>query len=87
MDSKDILHIVASLTRMIGEKNMIEGLDNVGWRGIESHPVEFFQGYLGEFDDSSIDGAINMIRDDINRIGNWHGFDLNDDEFVDIVPR
>lgn len=87
MDTKDILHIVASLSRIIGEKNLLNELDAIGWRGIESHPVEFFQGYLSEFTEESVGGRIKMIRDDINRVANLYGFDLNDDEFTDIVPR
>lgn len=89
MDQKDIQHIVASLSRMIGEKNLLNELDAIGWRGIESHPVEFFRGYLAEFEDDSDEkqDRINLIRDDISNIANLYGFNLREDEFEDIVPR
>lgn len=89
MDQKDIQHIVASLSRIIGEQVMLDELDAIGWRGIESHPVEFFRGYLAEFEDDSDEkkDMINLVRDDINNIANLYGFTLREDEFEDIVPR
>lgn len=89
MDQKDIQHIVASLSRIIGEKNLLNELDAIGWRGIENHPVEFFRGYLAEFENDSDEkkDKIDLIRNDIRNIANLYGFDLREDEFEDIVPR
>lgn len=89
MDSKAVLHIVATLTRMIGEKNMVEDMDNIGWRGIESHPVEFFRGYLAEFDDDSIDGKlkIDLVVADMKNIARNYHLDIDGDDIIDLVSR
>lgn len=88
MDSKDVLHVVATLSRTIGEDNMVQELDEIGWRGIKSHPVEFFKSYLIEFDhEDDLEDKIELILADMSNIGVHFGLELNGDEFVDIVPR
>lgn len=87
MDAKDALHITASLSRLIGQETLIEEMEAIGWRLEKSHPVAFLKGYLGEYKDHPDEQtAIDGIRYDMTRIANLHGFDLNDDEFDNIVP-
>lgn len=86
MDSKDVMHIVATLTRAIGSDKMTDELDAIGWRSIAGHPVEYFQGYLAEWkDNAEFEDKVDMIKGDINRIANLYGLKLNGDEFVSIA--
>lgn len=85
MDKKDTLHIIATLTRLIGEEKMLEELNAIGWRGIESHPVEFFQGYISELDGEFEQERIELITSDLHHIGRQYGYKLEGDEFVSIA--
>lgn len=88
MDHMDVLHLVANLSRILGEKHLLEELELIGWRGITHHPVEFFQGYLSVFKDQwDYHDKIATLKNDITGIANLHGFDIVGDEIVDIVPR
>lgn len=88
MDHKDVLHIIATLSQKIGAGCLLDELDNIGWRGIESHPVEYFQGYISEWkDNDDREDRLGLIVTDIENIAANYGFELAGDEFVDIVPR
>ena len=88
MDHKDALHIIATLSNIIGEQNFIAELDAIGWRGIASHPVEFFRGYFeGVVDTDDYEDRVQLVISDMSNIGLQYGLELNGDDFVDTVPR
>lgn len=88
MDAKDILHIAANLARLIGEDDLVKGMESIGWRGIEDHPVAFIKGYMEEYvDHKDYQVAIDGMKLDLTRIADSHGYALEGDEFVQIFDR
>lgn len=87
IDTKAVLHIIATLTRMIGEDNMVQEMDAIGWRGVKSHPLAFFRSYLEEFEDDDRQDRAELILADMKNIANNYALDIDGDEIIDMVPR